>query len=99
MVECLLSVGEVPSSILVKVYLLFAGPYLLQLQHLLAAVHGALIICCRCRVDYTFFSCGQSTFMQRYSVALNKRLISATVHAGSIPKLGGTSMYALRGRL
>ena len=47
-------------------------------------VHGALITCCRCRVDYDFFPCGQSTFMQWCSVALHKRLISAPVHTGGI---------------
>ena len=51
-VEFLLSMREVPSSVLVKVYFLFAGPHLLQLQHLLAAVHGTLIFCW---ADYTFF--------------------------------------------
>ena len=44
------------------------------MELLLSVANEGLII--------TFFSCGQSTFMQWYSVALNKRLISATVHAG-----------------
>ena len=44
------------------------------MEHLLFVADAGLII--------TFFSCGQSAFMQCYSVALNKRLISATVHAG-----------------
>ena len=44
------------------------------MEHLLSVADAGLII--------TFFSCGQSTFMQCYSVALNKHLISATVHAG-----------------
>ena len=84
MVECLLSVSEVASSILVKVCFLFAGPHLLQLQHLLAAVHRAAVA--DAGLIITFFSCGQSMFMQCYSVALNKCLISATVHAGYTPE-------------
>ena len=44
------------------------------MEHLSSVADAGLII--------TFFSCGQSTFMQWYSIALNKRLISATVHAG-----------------
>ena len=44
---------------------LFAGPHLLQLQHLLAGVHGALIISVAdAGFIITFYSCGQSTFIQ-----------------------------------
>ena len=49
------------------------------MELLLSVANAGLII--------TFFSCGQSTFMQWYSVALNKRLISATVHAGTLVKV------------
>ena len=49
------------------------------MELLLSVANAGLII--------TFFSCGQSTFMQWYSVALNKRLISATVHAGMVLNL------------
>ena len=52
------------------------------MQHLLSAAFVALIIHCKCRDAYDFFSYGQSSFMQSYSVALNKRLFSAPVHAG-----------------
>ena len=45
-------------------------------------IHGALTICYRCRVAFDFFPCSQSSFMHCFSVALNKRLVSATVHAG-----------------
>ena len=83
MVESLLSVCEVPGSILGLVYFSFADSCLLQLQHLLAAVHAALITCCRCRAAYHFFIIGQTTFMQCYTVALHKRLVSAPVHAGN----------------
>ena len=44
------------------------------MEHLLSVADTGLII--------TFFSCGQSMFMQCYTVALHKRLISATVHVG-----------------
>ena len=57
------------------VYFLFADPHLLQLQHLLAAVHGELIIFADIGLLMTFFPCGQSTFMQCYSIALNKVLL------------------------
>ena len=83
MVECLPSVQKVPGSVLHQVYFLFVYTkccncsiyYLLHIQHLLAVVNPALLI--------TFFSYGQSTFLQCYSVALPKRLISCSVHAGS----------------
>ena len=45
------------------------------MEHLLSVADAGLII--------TFFSVEQSTFRQCYSVALYKRLISATVHAGN----------------
>ena len=51
------------------------------MELLLSVANAGLII--------TFFSCDQSTFMQWYSVALNKRLISATVHAGKRPEFPG----------
>ena len=37
---------------------------------------------------FTFFPCGQSTFMQCFSVALNTCLTSATVHAGKENNIG-----------
>ena len=48
---------------------------MLQLQHLLAAVHAALIS----TAFFFFFSYGQSTFLQCYSLALQKRLFSGSV--------------------
>ena len=48
---------------------------LLYIQHLIAVVNPALLITC--------FSYDQSTFLQCYTVALNKRLISGPVLAGS----------------
>ena len=50
------------------------------MEHLLSVSDAGLII--------TFFSCGQATFMQCYSVAQNKHLISATVHAGNAHFIG-----------
>ena len=44
------------------------------MEHLLVVVNPALLI--------TYFQCGQSTFLQCYSVVLPKRLISGSVHAG-----------------
>ena len=44
-----------------------------QLQHLLSIANAGMLM--------TFFSCGQSMFIQCYSVALNKRLFSGPVHA------------------
>ena len=73
---------EVAGSILGQVHFLFADSHLLQFQHLLAAVHAAVISCCESSSAYDFFSYGQSTFMQCYSVALHKHEISAPVHAG-----------------
>ena len=58
--------------------------HLLQLQHLLAAVHAALIRLCQSSTAYDFFSYGQSTFLQCYSVALPKPLISGSVHSGHL---------------
>ena len=52
------------------------------MQHLSSVVPEALITCCSCRVAYHFFIIGQKTFMQCYTVALQKRLESAPVHAG-----------------
>ena len=46
------------------------------MQPLLNVVNPALLM--------TFFSYVQSTFMQCYSVALSKRLISGSVHAGNV---------------
>ena len=46
------------------------------MEHLLSVADAGLM-----------FSCGQSTFMQCYSVALNKHLINATVHAGKSEKI------------
>ena len=81
-VEHLLSVQEVLGSILGLVWFLYTYFHLPPLQHLLAAVHAALIPCCRCRAAYHFFIIEQKTFMQCYTVALHKRLVSASVHAG-----------------
>ena len=53
------------------------------MQHLSSVVPEALITCCRCRVAYHFFIIGQKTFMQCYTVALQKCLESAPVHAGN----------------
>ena len=83
-VESLLYVWEVPGSILGQVYFLFADSCLLQLQYLSSVVPAELITCCRCRAAYHFFIIGQKTFMQCYTVALHKRLVSAPVHAGSV---------------
>ena len=80
-VEMLLSVQKVWGSILCLVYLFFMNYCQLQVQHLLSAAFAALIIHCKCRDAYDF-SFGQSTFMQFYSVVLNKRLFSVPVHAG-----------------
>ena len=42
-VECVLSIQNVPGSTLGYVYMLFAYCNILQLQHLLSAVYDALI--------------------------------------------------------
>ena len=73
-----------PGPGIVFIYTYFHLP---PLQHLLAAVHAALIPCCRCRAAYHFFIIGQKTFMQCYTVALHKRLVSASVHAGEVANL------------
>ena len=46
------------------------------MEHLLSDADAGLIM--------TFFSCGQSMFIQCYTVALHKRLIRVTVHAGTL---------------
>ena len=58
--------------------------HLLQLEHLLSAVSKHLLTVGNAELHNTFFPCGQSTFMQCFTVALHKRLLSALVHAGAI---------------
>ena len=55
-----------------QVYFIFADSLLLQLHHLLAAVHAALINSHESTTAYDIFLYGQSTFLQCYSVALPK---------------------------
>ena len=77
-VEYLVSVQKVWGSILCLVYLFFINYDQLQLQQLLSVAFAAFNIHCKCRDAYDFLcSYGQYTFMQYYSVALNKRLFSA----------------------
>ena len=62
-VESLLSVLEVPGSILGHVYFLFADSCLLQLQHLSSTVPAAHITCSIGRVAFHFFSIGQAVVL------------------------------------
>ena len=76
-VEHLHSMQEVPGLIPGLVYFLYAYLHLLPLQHLLAAVHTALITCCRCRAAYHFF-------LSLVNKRLTNDFVSAPVHAGII---------------